>query len=481
MNIDFSNLKILVVGDVMLDYYLQGDVKRISPEAPVPVVAVKDSFTRLGGACNVAMNLKSLGANVSLLGITGADDFAKVCLDLLKEEKISFFNVETNAKTIVKNRIVSNEYHMLRLDFEERFSEEAANSLAQKFYAIAPDFDGIIFSDYAKGSLHFVSDMLKFAKDKKIFTLVDPKSNDFSNYSNANVVKPNYKEFQEIELHKDIEEKFKDDADRARYIIKNYKIENLLITKGKDGMECYTANQTYYCNARNVDVKDVTGAGDIVASSYTLMFLQSRDIQQSIEIAALTASIGVEKFGTTSVSIDALSDKLFLKRKEYLLTREKMLPILNKLKEQGNRIVMTNGCYDVIHFGHTRYLQAARAHGDILIVAINNDASVKRLKGDSRPIYNEQERAEVLCALGCVDYVVEFCEDTPGKIIEYLTPDVLVKGSEKYKTVEEYPEGEGIDHVLINGGQVHLYDRTQGCSSTNAIEVMQQEKDATNI
>jgi D-beta-D-heptose 7-phosphate kinase/D-beta-D-heptose 1-phosphate adenosyltransferase len=469
-----SQAKILVVGDVMLDRYWHGDTGRISPEAPVPVVKVSKLEDKAGGAANVAKNIAYLDGQVSLLGIIGNDDNGSSLQTLLKNEKInSQLITQDDAPTIAKMRVISRHQQVVRLDLEETFLEAHSQLLLQKLTEIVDDFDVVVFSDYNKGSLAKIGEMIKVAKAAGKTVLVDPKSKQLADYRGADFITPNLNEYTAAGGIKGDEQVL---ADCARKIIAECGIGAMLLTRSEQGMSLITPSEKHDFAAQVLEVSDVTGAGDTVIATLAVMLGTGMPAKQAVEIANVAAGLVVAKLGAATVSPEELSAKLtqYLREtgEQYQAPTQEILHHIELARQRGEKIVFTNGCFDILHAGHVRYLAQAKARGDKLVVGLNNDASISRLKGPERPINPLDERATVIGALASVDWVIPFGaveeNDTPAKLIEQVKPDVLVKGGD-YK-VEEIA---GADFVLANGGTVEVLEFVNGCSTSNVIKKIQ--------
>jgi len=469
-----SQAKILVVGDVMLDRYWHGDTGRISPEAPVPVVKVSKLENKAGGAANVAKNIAYLDGQVSLLGIIGNDDNGSSLQALLKSEKINSQLIsQDDAPTIAKMRVISRHQQVVRLDLEETFLEAHSELLLQKLTEIVDDFDVVLFSDYNKGSLAKISEMIQVAKAAGKTVLVDPKSKQLADYRGADFITPNLNEYTAAGGIKGDEQVL---ADCARKIIAECGIGAMLLTRSEQGMSLITPSEKHDFAAQVLEVSDVTGAGDTVIATLAVMLGTGMPAKQAVEVANVAAGLVVAKLGAATVSPEELSAKLtqYLREtgEQYQAPTQEILHHIELARQRGEKIVFTNGCFDILHAGHVRYLAQAKARGDKLVVGLNNDASISRLKGPERPINPLDERATVIGALASVDWVIPFGaveeNDTPAKLIEQVKPDVLVKGGD-YK-VEEIA---GADFVLANGGTVEVLEFVNGCSTSNVIKKIQ--------
>lgn len=469
----FESAKVLVYGDVMLDRYWYGDTSRISPEAPVPVVLVSDTESRPGGSANVALNIAALGAQVSLLGLTGDDVEGKSLQTHLEENDIvCHFQAVPDHPTITKLRVLGRNQQLIRMDFERSFYGVDDAPLLQRYEEQCNSVDVVILSDYAKGTLQHVEKLIALAKKKGLPILVDPKSNDFSRYAGATIVTPNRKEFEKVvgpsASIDELEEK-------AKHYLNTIDIEALLITLGKDGMLLVRKGfDPLYMPTRAREVYDVTGAGDTVISSLAAAIASGQTMDQAALLANAAAGIAVSKLGAATVSPAELRRALQRERGSHLgvLTEEECLLAVSDAHAHGEKVVMTNGCFDILHVGHLQYLEKARALGDRLIVAVNDDASVSRLKGTTRPYNALQQRMDVLAALRSVDWVLHFSEDTPARLIGRVLPDVLVKGGD-YRPHEI----AGGDVVLANGGRVEIVDFVSNYSTTALVEKIRRTEE----
>jgi len=468
---NLNNAKILVVGDVMLDRYWYGDSGRISPEAPVPVVKVTDFEDKAGGAANVAKNIVHLGGQVSLLGIIGDDDNGDSLQSLLDKENISSLLLkQQRATTITKIRVISRHQQVVRLDMEQPFTTQHADLLSKEFQAIVGQFDIVLFSDYNKGSLANISQMIKIAKQAGKMVLVDPKSKQMCDYAGADFVTPNLTEYQAAGGILGDEDQV---AKCSQKIIGDCRIGAMLLTRSEQGMSLITATEKHDFPAQALEVADVTGAGDTVIATLAVMLGVHMPTMQAVEIANLAAGLAVTKLGAATVSPEELAAGLTKYLGEtgehYHPPADEVFDHIAQARRRGETIVFTNGCFDILHAGHVKYLAKAKTRGDKLVVGLNNDASISRLKGSQRPINPIQERAAVLMALASVDWVIPFGSveenDTPAKLIEKINPEVLVKGGD-YK-IEQIA---GADFVLANGGRVEVLEFVNDCSTSNVIE-----------
>ncbi len=463
----FENAKVLVIGDVMLDRYWAGQTGRISPEAPVPVVKIDHSEDRPGGAANVALNIASLGGQAQLAGIVGKDETEAALTKSLNAQSVKpkWLKVE-DKPTITKLRVLSRNQQLIRLDFEDNFDASESDELLEQSKALLEDIDVVILSDYAKGAIQRPQEFISLAKSKGVKVLVDPKGSDFSKYQGASLLTPNLSEFEDVvgkvESEADLQQK-------AQQLLKDFDIDSILITRSEKGMTLVTLNEPeFHIPTVAREVYDVTGAGDTVISSLATCLAAGSDIRTACAIANTAAGIVVGKLGTSSVSRLELIEALALHHGESglgVVTEDQLIITLKQAKSKGERIVMTNGCFDILHAGHVSYLKQARELGDRLIVAVNDDDSVKRLKGSDRPINPVDRRMAVLAGLSSVDWVVPFSEDTPQRIIAKLLPDSLVKGGDY--TIEQIAGGK---EVMAAGGEVQILCFEDGVSTTKIIE-----------
>ncbi len=465
---DFSSARLLVVGDVMLDRYWYGDAARISPEAPVPIVHVQRREERAGGAGNVAMNIAALGGRVDLLGVVG-DDEAAASLQQLVEANgcTATFARGTAHPTITKLRIISRHQQLIRLDFEEDPAIVKPGGLLTPFAAALDQADCVVLSDYGKGTLRNPGPFITLARQRGKMLIVDPKRSDFLAYRGASLVTPNWNEFQAVVGPCRSEE---DIVSRGQRLMAETGIGGLLITRGERGMTLLLPQQSpVHLPARAREVFDVTGAGDTVVAVLAAAAAAGTELEQAAMLANLAAGIVVGKLGTATVSREELGGALLpAQAHQHGAVGEPALQrLVAEARRRGERIVMTNGCFDLLHSGHVAYLEQAAALGDRLVVAINDDDSVRRLKGKDRPVNPLADRMAVLAGLRSVDWVVAFGEDTPEGVICRMLPDVLVKGGD-YR-----PEQiAGGDCVRRAGGEVVVLAYVDGCSTSSMIDTI---------
>lgn len=470
---DKKHPRVLVVGDLILDEYIWGVVNRISPEAPVPVLESKSENMALGGAANVANNLVALGCEVYLVGAVGEDEKGNQLLQLIKEKAIHADGVFRfiQRPTTSKIRVITQNQQILRIDKEENrpISDKTEKKICQYTNKILPKMDGVICSDYQKGILtkRVLKAIMHRAKNYKKRVIVDPKSRDFSVYKGAAIITPNQKEMEEASPIK-INSKL--DIERtAEYLLGLTKAEALLVTRGKEGMTLYQ-NHLKPIDIPTVaqEVFDVTGAGDTVTSVFGMAVFCGFNFEEAAILANMAASIVVGKIGTAVVTLREINQFLedeMLRPAHTILQLDELKKLVSLAKATEKTVVFTNGCFDLIHGGHIEFLQKAKSLGDILVVGINSDASVRAIKGDGRPIKNQEERSSILSALKYVDYITIFKESTPENLIREIHPDVLVKGDD-YK-IEEVV---GRDIVESYGGRVELVPIVKGLSTSHTVK-----------
>ncbi|TNG93385.1 bifunctional D-glycero-beta-D-manno-heptose-7-phosphate kinase/D-glycero-beta-D-manno-heptose 1-phosphate adenylyltransferase HldE [Pasteurellaceae bacterium USgator11] len=466
----FKQAKVLVLGDVMLDRYWFGATNRISPEAPVPVVRVQNNEERAGGAANVAMNIASLNVEVKLLGLTGQDEAGLALEKMLQQQRINCDFVALNTHpTITKLRILSRHQQLLRLDFEENFHDVESAVLLQKLQDAIAQSGALVLSDYGKGTLNAVQQMIQVAKQANVPVLIDPKGTDFERYRGATLLTPNLSEFEAVVGHCVDEQAIQQ---KGLQLIADYQLEALLVTRSEKGMTLLRPNaEPFHLPTEAKEVFDVTGAGDTVISVLATAIADGRSLEEACYLANVAAGIVVGKLGTSTVTPVELENAIHHRGETGfgIMDEVQLKSSVAEAKERGEKIVMTNGCFDILHPGHVSYLENARKLGDRLIVAVNSDESVKRLKGESRPINSLAARMAVLAGLSSVDWVVEFKEDTPQRLIGEILPDLLVKGGD-YKAEEI----AGSQEVWANGGDVRVLNFENGYSTSSVVKKIQQ-------
>jgi D-beta-D-heptose 7-phosphate kinase/D-beta-D-heptose 1-phosphate adenosyltransferase len=470
----FEMCHILVVGDIMLDRYLWGDVQRISPEAPVPVFHIKKRSEVCGGAGNVVSNLAGLGCSVDVIGVCGNDIAGHNLNALLNKDKVrKEILKDTERPTVTKTRIISSGQQLLRLDEEEGIPLNA--DMKKKFLNLVknsvPQCDAVILSDYGKGILQtsvVAQFIIQLAKENSVPVFVDPKGRDWERYKGATCVTPNIKEL-EIVYGDKINDKEKL-IEAMQMIINQFNLTWLLVTRGSLGMCLLSKNKKpTFIPALAREVYDVSGAGDTVISTLSLGVASGLDFPDAASLANVAAGIVVGKVGTQPINLFELKASVGINGNISIGKYLNKIASLSDAKlqvdawqAQGDTIVFTNGCFDLLHPGHIHLLNQAKDLGDRLIVGLNSDDSVRRLKGPSRPILNEKDRASLLGSLDCVNVVCIFDEDAPNVLIKALKPDILVKGAD-YRPEEVV----GREIVESYGGKIKLISTLEGYSTTN--------------
>ena len=474
----FAELKVLVVGDLMLDRYILGDVDRISPEAPVPVLRHVQRYERPGGAANVAMNLAGLGCQTLLAGFWGNDAEQRELAGFLEAAKIDVTGVvSTGLPTISKTRIVGRQQQLLRLDIEsrERPSEADQQRLMERAEALATKVHAVVLSDYAKGALsvELCERVIRAARAGGVPVLADPKSPDFSKYSGATTVCPNLGELAlatGVAAHET--EALLIAGESLR---KEHDLRFLTVTMSEKGIRVLSEGGVYHSPTRAREVFDVSGAGDTVIATLAAGLAAGLELNTAVELANVAAGIVVGKVGTVPIAhhelIAALTPSSGIGAGEKILDRERLATRVAEWRAAGQTIVFTNGCFDLLHVGHVTLLEDCRKFGSKLVLGLNTDASVSRLKGPSRPIVGERERSRVMAALAAVDAVVLFDEETPLELIREIRPDVLVKGGDySVETVV------GHEDVIAAGGRVEIVPTVEGFSTTSIVRKLQSEE-----
>ncbi|NLO17579.1 MAG: D-glycero-beta-D-manno-heptose-7-phosphate kinase [Arcobacter butzleri] len=461
-----KEVNICVIGDLMIDHYLWGSCDRISPEAPVQVVDVKKETTLLGGAGNVVNNLVSLGANVVVLSVIGDDEAGRELESMLRSLEVkTLLSTQKNRKTSKKSRILVSNQQVVRYDKESKdpISQESIDKIKNNLTKTIDSIDVILLSDYGKGVLTntLTKDIIDLANKHNKKVLIDPKGSDYSKYANAYLLTPNKKE---ASLATNIEINSKEMLLTAITKLKNeLDLGVSLITLSEDGIAIYDDKLSIKPTVAK-EVFDVTGAGDTVLASLGYMTALGKDIYESVEFANLAAGVVVSKVGSATATLEEIEAYRYSLHKSgpesHIKTKDEMIKIISNLKTKNKKIVFTNGCFDILHRGHVSYLDKAKSQGDILVLGLNSDSSVKRLKGEDRPINSEEDRAFVLAALESVDYVVIFEEDTPYELIKALKPHILVKGA-------DYKGKDVVGADLVE--ELKLIEFIDGKSTTNTI------------
>jgi D-beta-D-heptose 7-phosphate kinase/D-beta-D-heptose 1-phosphate adenosyltransferase len=473
----FRRLHVLVVGDVMIDRYIVGDVERISPEAPVPVLRQAREYARPGGAANVAMNLAGLGLKATLAGFVGADAAGRELHLLLSEVGIDASGLlDCGLPTIAKTRVVSRTQQLMRIDVESRDSHAAVDCDALRDYATkaVAAVDAVILSDYAKGALTdaLCRAVIDAARVRRIPVLVDPKARDLSKYSGATTVCPN---LNELSMATGVPSHQTEELLQAgRDLLQSLQMDFLTVTMSEKGIRVLRPSDhgdEIHSPARAREVFDVSGAGDTVIATLAAGLAGGLQVASAVELANVAAGIVVAKLGTVPIAAHEIVGELTVSggvtSADKVLDHERAAARVREWRESGESIVFTNGCFDLIHIGHVTLLEDCRRFGSKLVVAMNTDRSVSELKGPTRPIVGQNERTRVMAALGCVDLVVLFDEETPLELIRTLKPDVLVKGGDY--TVETVV---GHEDVIASGGRVEIVPTVEGFSTTNIVKKM---------
>lgn len=449
----------------MLDQYLFGATSRISPEAPVPVVHIQRTDDRPGGAANVAVNLASLGTSTCLIGVVGKDAAADTLEKILREQGIRCeFSRVADRPTTTKTRVQSRGQQLIRLD-QEHAAALGDGALLEALGKAIGKAGAVVLSDYGKGALTDVGNMIALCRKAGVPALVDPKGTDFGKYRGASLITPNQTEFEAVAGASSSDEDF---VERGRRLIEELDLDALLVTRSEKGMLLIEAGaDPLFLSTQAHEVYDVTGAGDTVIATIAGAMASGQELSSAAALANVAASLVVRKIGVATVTPSEIRVALHRRGQggRGLVERQELLDMVSEARSRDERIVMTNGCFDLLHAGHVAYLEEAKSHGDRLVVAVNDDDSVRRLKGEPRPINPLEDRMLVLAGLAAVDWVVPFAEDTPAALIADVLPDVLVKGGD-YRP----DEIAGGKEVLKNGGEVHVLAYRGGRSTTQIID-----------
>jgi D-beta-D-heptose 7-phosphate kinase/D-beta-D-heptose 1-phosphate adenosyltransferase len=468
---DFSNTHVVVAGDVMLDKYLFGTTSRISPEAPVPIVHVQQADDRPGGAANVAVNLAALGATTRLIGVVGKDSAADSLESILEARGIECdFHRADDRPTTTKTRVQSRGQQLIRLD-QENVAVLSDDSILDSLKAAIDNAGAVILSDYGKGALTDVTRMIAACRDAGVPTLVDPKGSDFSKYRGASLITPNQSEFEAVAGVCNSDEEL---VSRGNDLLAELQLDALLITRSEKGMLLLeTGSEPLFLSTQAREVFDVTGAGDTVIATLAAVIASGQELSSAAALANIAAGLVVRKIGVATVTPSEIRVAMHQRGQggRGLVEKGELLAMVEESRSRDERIVMTNGCFDILHAGHVAYLEEAKSLGDRLIVAVNDDDSVTRLKGKARPVNALQDRMLVLAGLAAVDWVVAFSDDTPADLISTVLPEVLVKGGD-YKPQEIV----GAKDVLANGGEVCVLAFRDGHSTTRIINQMRAEQ-----
>ena len=469
---------ILVIGDLMIDHYLWGSCDRISPEAPVQVVNVKKESSVLGGAVNVINNLVTLGSVVDVISVIGNDSVANELKSLLEKIDVPTSNlvVENNRKTSKKSRLIASQQQVLRYDMEsiDDINENSHKQIIQTLEKNIDKYSSIILSDYGKGVLttNLTKEIIKIANKNNIKVLVDPKGKDYSKYKGSYTLTPNKKEAMEAT---NIDIKDESSLIEALKSLKTQcSLEVSLITLSEQGIAIFDDELTIKPTVAR-EVYDVTGAGDTVIASIAFALGNNLDIKDAIYFANLAAGVVVGKIGSATTTLDEIYEYEYSLHKSnstsHIKTFDEIKTLASKLHNQGKKIVFTNGCFDILHVGHVKYLEVAKSYGDILILGLNADSSVRKLKGPTRPINTQDDRAYILASLESVDYVVIFEEETPYELIKLIKPHVLVKGG-------DYEGKEVVGQDIAD--ELKLVQFVDGKSTTNTIKRIQENEKCNN-
>jgi len=466
----FQHARLLVIGDVMLDRYWHGEASRVSPEAPVPVVKVGNREDRPGGAGNVALNMAALGSAVRLVGIVGNDETGLELLSRLNAAGVYCdFLQSADKPTITKLRVIGQHQQLIRLDFEQEFEAADIIGLQGKVKSLIGDSQVMVLSDYGKGALQETANLIELGRSKDIPIIVDPKGTNFEKYRGATLLTPNLSEFEAVAGYSNNEEEF---VNKGLRLVKDLNLEAILITRGEHGMTLIRPDSPeLHLPARAQEVFDVTGAGDTVISVLAAAMAAGNGLADSTALANLAAGLVVGKLGTAAISGPELRRAVLveLDSGRGVMTAEQLQIAVQDAKAHDEKIVFTNGCFDIVHAGHVGYLAKAKELGDRLIVAINDDESAHRLKGPGRPINPVERRMAVHAGLEAVDWVVSFSEDTPEPLLEFLQPEILVKGGDY--TMDEVVGG---DYVNSYGGEVRVLEFLDDCSTSAIMEKMKE-------
>lgn len=468
---DFANCTVLVIGDVMLDRYFWGDVERISPESPVPVVRVNKKTSTLGGAGNVVKNLKGLNCKQVLLGVRGDDPNGLSLQGILNKEEIrnNLIPVKKHPTT-TKTRILSQNQQLLRLDEEnsKEIPKKIQKELLDSFDKVLPEADVVIVSDYGKGVFQFdvAQHIIKRCRSKKVPAFVDPKGVSWERYSGATCVTPNKAELNLIAPFPENDEtKLENQAKKA---IEKYDLDYMLVTRGPMGISLFQNGRPARHIATHArEVYDVSGAGDTVIAALSAAFGCGLKMSEAAVLANMAAGIVVGKVGTQPILESELKQALWARTLDgvnKIVSKNQAQDMIAEWRRNGQRIVFTNGCFDILHIGHIKLLHAAADEGDKLIIGLNSDLSVKKLKGNSRPVVPEAERAALLSSINGVDLVVFFHEETPLRLIRSFKPDIIVKGG-------DYKPEQVVGHEIVEqkGGKVVIVPLIEGISTTKVI------------
>ncbi len=463
---------ILVVGDLIVDKYIWGTVDRISPEAPVQVVSVNDEEIRAGGAGNVAHNLVSLGCSVTFASVIGNDTDGKEMLSRLNQKGVDTSAVQLSSarKTCIKTRVLAQRQQMLRIDREttKPVSSAEMRLLFEQISALLTEVQAVIVSDYLKGVLtpELLKQTINACRRQNIPILIDPKGEDFSRYNGATVLTPNRRETEIATKIKIADETSLVTA--GKQLKNDYHFGAVIITRSEEGMTLFSQNnEVHHFPTKAREVFDVSGAGDTLIATIGAVLAAGFSLGTAVKIGNIAAGVVVGKLGTSTVTPEEIASQYAQGKtaESKILHQKQLKKIVDIHRQRGETIVFTNGCFDLLHAGHVWYLQQARQRGDVLILGLNADTSIRRLKGEKRPLLAENERAQILSALDCISHIVIFEEDTPMKLLEIIRPDLLVKGGDY--TADQVV---GKEFVESYGGVVELISFVEGKSTTNIVD-----------
>jgi D-beta-D-heptose 7-phosphate kinase/D-beta-D-heptose 1-phosphate adenosyltransferase len=470
----FQQARLLVIGDIMLDRYWEGGASRISPEAPVPVVRVEHVSERPGGAGNVALNIAALGAGVRLLGRTGDDEAADSLAEMLGAAGVDcLLQRDPRCGTTTKLRVVSRHQQLIRLDFEQSSPPVHPVPTAADLATALAGCDALVLSDYAKGGLQHTEQLIAAARSADLPVLVDPKGTDFARYRGADLLTPNHAEFEAVVGACPSEAEL---VARGEELMRELTLGALLVTRGEQGMTLLRPGAAaLHLPARAREVFDVTGAGDTVIAAVAAAVAAGAELDVAVALANIAAALVVGRLGTAAPSAAELRREISLEQgcERGVLSLEQLQANLVLARDRGERIVFTNGCFDIVHAGHVSYLEQARALGDRLVVAVNDDASVRRLKGRGRPVNPVERRMAVLAGMQAVDWVLPFSGETPVDLLQALRPDVLVKGGD-YRNRKDVV---GWEVVEAYGGEVCIVGLVEHLSTTAIVDRIQGESE----
>ena len=474
---EISKLNILVFGDYMIDEYIEGDVSRISPEAPVPVLNIKTKEKKIGGAGNVINNIISLGANVKAIGRIGQDENGRFIKNYFSANNVdsSYLFEDSNYNTIIKTRVVSKNQQFIRLDKEDKIdiSNDIISKINNNLDNLLANVDVVVISDYAKGNItrESIKEIIEFCNEKCIPVIVDPKGNNYTKYIGVTICTPNLKELSEVSNKKiSSEEELKDASIK---LINKLNLQYLVLTRSEKGISLIDkkGNKADF-PALKKEVIDVSGAGDTVVAALSVFIGLKYDMKKICKLANIAASVVVSKFGTSTVNLDEMKNIIEDSYNDKILSEDKLREIVDELKKRNLRISFTNGCFDLLHAGHIDSLKQAKSYGDILIVGVNSDESVKNNKGNNRPIIQENFRLMMLSSLECVDYLVLFNDETAEKLVQLIKPDFYVKGEEYKDTIT--PE---VKVVNSYGGKCEFIKIKSDISTSKIIDKIRNIKD----